>query len=192
MPLHFERLLTAVHAPFTYQAYEITRGEMPRDLDECDAYLITGSLQGVYDSDPWIADLSRFIRAAYQAGKKLVGICFGHQIIAHALGGRAEKSAKGWGLGQRQFALTAVKAWMTPGMSSCGLYFAHQDQVVKLPPGAERLGGDEFCPNTMFTIGDQVLGIQGHPEFTSDFMTAVIASRQDTVPEPVLYPDGKR
>lgn len=181
----FQRLFTAVQAPFTLQTYEVTAGELPHDLDECEAYLITGSLQGVYDDFPWIDGLTQFIRAAFAAGKKLVGICFGHQIIAHALGGWAEKSEKGWGLGQRRFDVTAQRPWMTPRLDNCRLYFAHQDQVVKLPPGAERLGGDEFCANAMFVIGDQVLGIQGHPEFTPEFMTAVVDSLQAKVPETI-------
>jgi GMP synthase-like glutamine amidotransferase len=117
----------------------------------------------------------QFIRDSYQAGKKLVGICFGHQILAHALGGYAQKSEKGWGLGLKTFSVTGHKPWMTAMPAQCSLYFAHQDQIVTLPPQAELLGGNGFCPNAFFVIDDQVLGIQGHPEFSKPMMQDLLA-----------------
>ncbi|MCP4284122.1 MAG: GMP synthase, partial [Gammaproteobacteria bacterium] len=115
----------------------------------------------------------------YQAGKKLVGICFGHQILAHALGGHAEKSEKGWGLGLKTFDVTTPKPWMGDPPASCALYFIHQDQVMRLPPEAEHLGGNDFCPNAFFVIGDRVLGIQGHPEFTTGMMQDLLPLVED-------------
>jgi GMP synthase-like glutamine amidotransferase len=162
-------------AGFDYAGYEVAQGEFPGSPNACDAYVITGSPKGVYDDDAWIATLAQFIRDSYQAGKKLVGICFGHQILAHALGGRAEKSDKGWGLGLNSFDITRTKPWMAGKPEQCALYFSHQDQVTRLPPGAERLGGSEFCPNAFYVIGDQALGIQGHPEFTSRIMHDVLS-----------------
>jgi GMP synthase-like glutamine amidotransferase len=164
------RFFKRVQASFTYSGYDVTKGELPDSPDACDAYIITGSPKGVYDSDPWIAELAQFIRDSYHAGKKLVGICFGHQILAEALGGHAEKSEKGKGFGLKRFDLYDVKPWMKQKPDSCALYFAHQDQVVALPPGAELLGGNAFCPNTMYTIDNRILGIQGHPEFTPEIM----------------------
>ena len=158
--------------------YRITEMEFPADPAECDGYLITGSPRGVYDTNRWIAELGDFIRATHAAGVKLVGICFGHQILAHALGGHAEKSDKGWGMGLRPFELNADKApeWLTLPADSgeCNLYFCHQDQVIKLPNNATRLAGSEFCPNAMFTIEDKVLGMQGHPEFSQKTMTDTV------------------
>lgn len=160
---------------FTFTTYKVTHGELPAAPHECDAYLITGSAQGVYDDEPWIAELQHFIRACYEAQQKMVGICFGHQVLAHALGGRTEKSAKGWGLGLREFEITGQRPWMTPTLTNhkAALYFAHQDQVVGLPPNADRLAGSDFCPNAMFVIGEQVLGIQGHPEYSRIFAELV-------------------
>jgi GMP synthase-like glutamine amidotransferase len=183
------RFLQSVDAPFTYAGYEVTQGELPASPQECDAYLITGSPRGVYDSDPWIADLSSFIRQAYAAGRKLVGICFGHQILAHALGGRATKAEVGWGLGLKQFQISADQPWMKGQTGHCSLYFVHQDQVVELPPGAHLLAGNDFCPNVMYTIPGRVLGIQGHPEFTKEIMRDVLASKEGGI-EPHLQQSG--
>jgi len=169
------RFFQSAGVPFTYAGYQVAQGELPASPLECDAYVITGSPKGVYDEDPWIGLLAQFIRDCYQAKRKLVGICFGHQILAHALGGLAQKSERGWGFGMKSFEISGDKPWMNgqqPGR--CSLYFAHQDQVIQLPPGAERLGGSEFCPNALFTIDGRALGVQGHPEFSREMMSGLI------------------
>ena len=161
----YVRFFASGGASFEMEGYEAAQGQLPPTPDACDAYVITGSPKGVYDSDPWIGELAEFIRASYAAGKKLIGICFGHQLLAHALGGHAEKSDKGWGFGLNEFTISGAKPWMGGRPPTCSLYFAHQDQVLQLPPGAELLGGNDFCPNAFFTIDGRVLGVQGHPEF---------------------------
>lgn len=171
---------------FTYAGYDVAVGEFPESVDACDAYVITGSPKGVYDSDPWIAELMQFIRACYAANKKLVGICFGHQMLAHALGGHTEKSEKGWGLGMKPFEVIAEKPWMTEPHGEFGLYFVHQDQVMALPDEAELLGGNAFCPNAMFVMGDQVLGVQGHPEFTKPMMEDILAGKDEAIEADVV------
>lgn len=171
---NFHTFFAQVPHNLTFVEYRITEGDFPPAVTACDAYLVTGSPQGVYDPIPWIADLADFLRQSYAAGQKLVGICFGHQMLAHTLGGHAEKAAVGWGMGLRRFAIDATPAWMTTAPTHGQLYFCHQDQVVRLPVGAQRLAGDDFCPNAMFVIGDQVLGIQGHPEFSTAFMATLI------------------
>jgi len=173
------RFLELAQPPFEYVGYDVAAGRFPDSVDACDAYLITGSPKGVYDDFEWITDLDNFIRDAFQAGKKLVGICFGHQILAHALGGHSATSEKGWGLGLKEFEIYEKKDWMTSDLAIVSLHFVHQDQVMQLPPNAELLGGNDFCPNLFFTIEDQVLGIQGHPEFTAEIMHQIIDARQD-------------
>lgn len=170
-------------ATFSYVGYDVALGEFPETVDTCDGYVITGSPNGVYDADPWIADLMQFIRDCYAAEKKLVGICFGHQVLAHALGGRTEKSEKGWGLGLKPFDVVAQKPWMTEPAGRFDLYFVHQDQVQQLPAEAELLGGNGFCPNAMFVMGAQVLGVQGHPEFTKPIMEDILAGKVGNVAE---------
>lgn len=180
--IHF---LNSADAPFSYTPYLVSNGEFPATVDECDAYLITGSARGAYENEPWIATLIQFIRDCHEAGKKMVGICFGHQILAHALGGKTEKSAKGWGVGLIAFDIYENKPWMNGTQSQCALYYSHQDQVVELPPNAKRLGGNDFCENALFAIDDQVMGIQGHPEFTTSIMEEILANPKDKVDEAV-------
>jgi GMP synthase-like glutamine amidotransferase len=184
----YVRYFKSVDPPFDYAGYEVTRGQFPDSPGDCDAYVITGSLYGVYDTNEWIATLAQFIRDSYQAGKKLVGICFGHQILAHALGGRAERSEKGWGFGLKTFDIISHKAWMTEKPERCSLYFVHQDQVTRLPPEAELLGGNAFCPNAFYTIDNRVLSIQGHPEFSGGIMQDLLALKKEDLgpPEYVL------
>ncbi len=105
----------------------------------------------------------------------MVGLCFGHQMIAQALGGRVEKAEKGIGFGLKQFKIIRQKVWMKDKPEQCTLYFAHQDQVVQLPPDAELLGGNAFCPITLYEIDSRVLGIQGHPELTASMMAGLSA-----------------
>lgn len=175
------RFFDSAVAGFEYAGYEVAQGEFPISPDECDAYVITGSPRGVYNDDDWIPRLSQFIRDSYDTGRRLIGICFGHQIIAHALGGHVEKSERGWRHGLHTFSVTKSKPWMNGRTNQCSLYFAHQDQVTKLPPGAEYLGGDEFCPNTFYTIEGRVLGIQGHPEFSAELMKGIIELAQNRI-----------
>lgn len=176
---NFQTFFDQVAHQLTLIEYRITEGEWPTDLDACDAYLITGSPQGVYDPDPWIPALADFLCRSYAAGKRLVGICFGHQMLAHTLGGYAEKAAGGWGMGLRRFDIVNTPSWMEPPLPQGQLYFCHQDQVVRLPAAAQRLAGDAFCPNAIFAIGNQVLGIQGHPEFSTEFMALLIETLGD-------------
>lgn len=175
----FIRFFQSVEAPFDYVGYEAAQGELPRTPTGCDAYVITGSPKSANETDEWVVALSQFIREAYQSRRKLVGICFGHQILAHALGGRVEKSEKGIGFGLKQFDVTTKKAWMSDKPDHCALYYSHQDQVVQLPPEAELLGGSAFCPNALYEINGRVLGIQGHPELTASMMAEACISIKD-------------
>lgn len=173
----YVRFLSRGNAPLHYENFLVAEGQFPESPEVCDAYLITGSPKGIYEEDEWLRKLEDFIRESYTTGKKLIGICFGHQALAQALGGVVEKSEKGWGLGRKSFEVYQAKSWMNRFKSEPSLYFVHQDQVVELPPDAELLGGNEFCPNIFYTIGNQVLGIQGHPEFSRELMTEIIEGR---------------
>ncbi|MCP4356613.1 MAG: GMP synthase [Chloroflexi bacterium] len=174
--IHF---FQSVNAPFEYTGYDVAQGQFPASPTECDAYIITGSPRSAYESETWLVTLAQFIRDVYAAGQKMVGICFGHQMLAQSLGGRVEKSEKGWGFGLKQFDVAVQKPWMTGHPNECSLYFVHQDQIMQLPPQAELLGGNVFCPNTMYEINGRVLGIQGHPEITLEIMDDVSARLED-------------
>jgi GMP synthase-like glutamine amidotransferase len=150
-------------ANFELTNFRLSDGQFPAMVDECDAYLITGSSFGVYNAEEWIFRLQDLIKEYSAIGKKLVGVCFGHQILAHTLGGLAQKSDFGWMLGPYEVNFTGTASWMDPPNKRGTLYFSNQDQVLQLPEDARHLAGNRQCPNT-------VLGVQAHPEFTEDFM----------------------
>ncbi len=143
------------------------KGELPDDVWDADAYLVSGSPASVFDREHWIERLGGFIRSAHSAHRRLLGICFGHQMIHQALGGHVERAA-GWGLGIYPVRLYRRIAGL-PDSRPVALYAMHRDQVVTPAEGFELLGGSTFCPYYLMRHTDRVLTIQGHPEFTGDF-----------------------
>ena len=185
-PEMFDTLLRPADPNLRLTVFDAERGELPTDIHAVDAYLITGSRHGVNDGFPWIAQLEDFVRTLHRAGKKVVGICFGHQLIAKALGGRVIKSPKGWGVGMSQNTMYRFKPWMEITPKQFNLLVSHQDQVVELPKLAEVLAGSDFCPNYMMQIGPNMLTIQGHPEFTTEYSRDLMISREDSIDD-VLF-----
>ena len=166
-----------------FRVWSAIDGELPEDLHECDAWLITGSRHDAYSDIPWIQALRGWIRHAHDADVKLAGICFGHQVIAQALGGEVVKSTKGWGLGVSVHPMLEDAPWMAPARDHIRILASHQDQVALLPPGATRLAGNDFCPNFMFLQGDNIVAIQGHPEFSVEYNRALIERRRGLLPD---------
>lgn len=160
-------------------AYWVEGGEFPAHPGAYDGYIITGSAAGVYEEHAWLAPTREFIRAALAADRKLLGVCFGHQLLAQVLGGTVEKSDKGWGIGRHSYALRQERAWMTPRLGEIALLACHQDQVVELPAGAEVLASSAFCEYAMFAFGDNVLTVQAHPEFSVDYAAALYEHRRE-------------
>lgn len=180
-PEMFEDLLLPADSTLEFTVFDVEHGEFPRDINAVDAYLITGSRHGVNDGFPWIGQLEEFVRTLNDAQKKVVGICFGHQLIAKAFGGKVIKSPKGWGVGMSQNQVVQHKEWMEPRQDEFNILVSHQDQVVELPRGAEILATSDFCPNYMMQIGAHLLSLQGHPEFTKAYSEALMVSREDTI-----------
>ncbi|MBA5778762.1 gamma-glutamyl-gamma-aminobutyrate hydrolase family protein [Stappia sp. F7233] len=178
-PAMFRELLAETGA--TFRTYAILDGDIPSDPSECDAWLITGSKFGVYDGFDWIEKLKEFVRKAHEARRPIVGICFGHQLIAEALGGKVEKSDKGWGVGLHSWHLTGKADWMEGAGEDFALQVSHQDQVVKLPEGAKVLASSDFCPNALLAYDDWAVSFQGHPEFSAGFSEDLIRMRRGTV-----------
>lgn len=167
---------------FEIETFDVEAGELPRDPADHDAYLVTGSPAGVYEDLPWIAPLSDFIRAA--KGQRMVGICFGHQIMAEALGGHAEKSAKGWGAGLHEYTITAHAPWMDDA-HTVWVPASHQDQVVIQPPHSDVIAASAFTPYAGLAWRDRpAISFQFHPEFAPDYAKALIEARYDRVPDP--------
>jgi GMP synthase-like glutamine amidotransferase len=165
------------------QTYHITDGHYPASPDECDGYLITGSHRGVYENEVWIQQARSYVQTLFEVNKKMVGVCFGHQLLADSLGGRVEKSEKGWGIGAHQTIILNKKNWMSPDLDSYTLNVCHQDQVLDLPPNAERLAGNNHCPNSLFVVGNQCLGIQSHPEISSAYLDTILEDRAEAFGE---------
>lgn len=163
-PDKFIDMFRKVPAPMAFRVYRATEGHFPLSLDECDAYLITGSPCSVYDTYTWIRGLEAFVRSAWGTHKPLVGICFGHQLIARTLGGCVELAEAGWLLGLHEISVRVEKPWMQGEGSRHGLFFINQDQVVRLPRAAERLADSDACANVMFTVDRRILALQAHPE----------------------------
>ena len=162
--------------------YDVVNGALPADPHECDGWIATGSRRSAYDDEEWIHRTAGFVRAvAATESVPFVGICFGHQLLAHALGGTVERAAGGWGAGVLEVAVKETAPWMQPPLGEVRLHFMHQDQVTKLPADGEVLCSAEHCDVAVFTVGDTMLGIQAHPEFTVPYAEALLTDRTDRI-----------
>jgi len=167
---------------FETASYDVAAGGLPTRPEAHLAYIITGSPAGVYDDLPWIEPLKAFLRDA-KGKAKLVGICFGHQIMAEAFGGRVEKSTKGWGIGLQTYAVTGGASWMDAA-PRIAVPVSHQDQIVVQPPASTVLAASDFTPYGLLAYADQpAISMQFHPEFAPDYARALIALRRDRHPD---------
>jgi len=173
-PDFFETLLAG--RGLTFRRFAVLRGAFPESVRTCDGWLITGSRFGVYEPHPWIPPLEDFIRAAHAAHVPVVGVCFGHQIIARAMGGRVEKFAGGWSVGPTEYDFDGEKLTLNAW---------HQDQVVEKPEGAKVVARTDFCANAALLYDDRMFSVQPHPEFSKEFIDGLIKVRG-----PGLVPDG--
>ena len=160
------------HDQFDYEVWNVVDMEFPQGVEDADGWLVTGSRHGAYEDHAFIPPLEDFLRAAYAADRPIVGICFGHQILAQALGGRVEKFAGGWAVGRTQYdwrgTPVTLNAW-------------HQDQVVDLPEGAEVLAGNAHCAHAALLYGRRAFTVQPHPEFGHPAISGLIDHRGDAV-----------
>ncbi|WP_163391204.1 glutamine amidotransferase-related protein [Enterovibrio norvegicus] len=170
----FKRLFdnSAVSSFVTYRVFE---DAFPASPSECDVWLVTGSKWGVYESDPWITQLIDFVQRCDQEGQALIGVCFGHQLIHLALGGKAAKSNKGWGMGLYPVRILDQGAFDTGAQqTTLNLIAVHQDQVLESAPDFDVLAGSDFCPIAITQKDSRVLTMQCHPEFTDAFLLQLI------------------
>lgn len=160
---------------FTFQLWSVVDMEFPSDPEAADAWLISGSKHGAYEPLEFIAPLEEFVRQIIASGRALVGVCFGHQIIAKALGGTVEKFEGGWAVGNQPYDIQGETLYLNAW---------HQDQITKLPEGAKRIGTSDFCENAMLLYDGKALTIQPHPEFSNRAIDALLQSRaKGVVPE---------
>jgi len=179
----FQQLFLSIDTELEFNVYLVIDGQYPVSIDECDAYLITGSQFSAYDNDEWLQKLREYVVLLHQQKKKLTGICFGHQLIAHALGGETKRSDKGWGVGNISSEIKVLKQWMGNSEKSFSLLVSHQDQVTSLPQGGELIASNDFCKISSFQVADHILCFQGHPEFSEDYLNYLINKRRDLIGE---------
>jgi GMP synthase-like glutamine amidotransferase len=183
-PAMFERLLSAADPSLAFVTVRVVAGEVPAAPQDADAWLVTGSRHGVYDDLPWIAPLKAFLRDCIAQRVPVVGICFGHQILAEALGGTVVKSDRGWGLGVQDYEVVERPSWLADLPDRFAVNALHQDQVVALPPGATVLARSPHCAYAALAYGDieapVAVSLQPHPEFDHAFMDELIALRSGT------------
>ncbi|BFM14467.1 GMP synthase [Maricurvus nonylphenolicus] len=181
-PKMFTDLFERVSQDIEWIVYNAVDGELPDDIDACDGYITTGSRYGVNDGDDWIDRLQDFLSSLVSANKKYVGICFGHQLLAKALGGTVERSPKGWGVGVSFNQVNHQKDWMMPFQDSMDLVVSHQDQVINLPEHAEVLASSNFCPFYIVQYSPNLMSVQGHPEFSKEYSSELMNRRRDRIP----------
>jgi GMP synthase-like glutamine amidotransferase len=177
-----ETLFAAAGVAWRFERFNTTRGQYPASFDDYDAVLLTGSKADSFSDEPWVRTLRERVTKLLQQRKKLLGICFGHQLIAHCLGAQVGRAPAGWGMGRMRYEWvgpTPLKAGATD--ATLNLLASHQDQVMTLPPGATLQARSDFCPIAAYSVGDHVFCVQPHPEFVEDYSAWILQKRPESV-----------
>ncbi len=178
-PDMFRDLLVACDTNLSFKYFAVLDNEIPTDVNECDAWLFTGSKYGVYEQHQWIPQLTQLIKTAYKQDIPMVGICFGHQLIAQALGGKVVKSDRGWSLGVAKYQLNYRPDWLLGAHSDFSIQAFHQDQVVELAENCQVVASSEFCPYAALDYNARAISFQGHPEFSAEYTQTLLINRRD-------------
>jgi len=186
-PPMYMRMFDEAGFGFAYDTVPIHDGAEFPDPEKLEAIVITGSSAGVYEDHAWLSPLRAFIRGAYAANTPMLGICFGHQIMADALGGDVRKSEKGWGLGRHTYNVKDRPAFLATDLPALSIACSHQDQVIVPPREAEVYLASDFTPNAGLAYRNgRALSMQPHPEFLDDYVLALAELRRGRAPDEVV------
>ena len=156
--------------------FNVKKGEHPpeEDWNNFDGFIVGGSLSSAYEIDrvEWIRKLEGLLKRMSEKECKILGICFGHQIIAQTFGGKVVSNPKGTDFAARSMAVDRValatyfpSKLESPTPDSVRLFVTHSDIVVGLPPGAKSFASSAKNAHELVIIGDNIVTVQAHPEF---------------------------
>lgn len=159
----------------SWDSFRVIDGQFPamEDLCKYDGFVVTGSRYDAHGNDVWILKLCHFLQTLNTMAIKVLGVCFGHQVLCRALGGKTGRANVGWDIGLRKIKVLDKLSAKYSGLeipSVISIIECHQDEVYKVPLGAEILASSGKTNVEMFSLGDNILGIQGHPEYTADIL----------------------
>jgi GMP synthase-like glutamine amidotransferase len=170
----YTEMLQSADAAITTRTYDVVNGELPATPDECDAWIITGARYDAYRDEPWIVALRAFVRSVHEHRARLVGVCFGHQVVAHALGGRAENTGT-WKAGP-QLLHVEPTPWFEGG--SVTINAMHQDVASEVPPGGRTIAKGDTAEHPMYLVDDTILCVQDHPEYDPAYIAGLVEARR--------------
>ncbi len=173
----YPELFKNLFPQYSFEVFNVCDGDFPKSASDYEAWLITGSKFSVYDEIDWIIKLKNFVQEISVANKYCIGVCFGHQMLGEAMGGKVTKSVNSWCVGVHEFEILAREDWMIPFHSKVNLLMSCQDQIAALPDNSLVLAQSPMCPVGIIKIGDKMLGIQGHPEFSADYVKSLMEDR---------------
>ena len=185
----FVRLFRDAGADWEFDIFHTPSGEYPESFDANGAVVLTGSKAHSFSDEPWVVELRRRVSLLLEQNKKLLGICFGHQLIALCLGSKVGRAPQGWGVGRMSYDWHAADLPLAPEDGRLSLLVSHQDQVLELPENAVLLASNAHCPIAGYAIGEEVFCVQGHPEFVEDYSAFLLKRRRDRLGED-LYSTG--
>ena len=185
----FERLLREAGADWSIDIFNTTQGQYPDSFADYDAVLLTGSKADSFSQEPWVVELRHRVDGILAAKQKLIGVCFGHQLVGFCMGAKVGRAPQGWGSGRMTYQWHAPEFPQAEGRQALSLLASHQDQVLELPAGARLLASSDFCPVAAYAVDDHVFCVQAHPEFVEAYSDFILNKRRETLGE-AIYQHG--